>query len=107
MKQPMIVKQGLLQSCGNTRLNIPKINFGPPNTVIVTGPTVIVNVTRNHLVALTGVTDVVNIFGGAEGDLLILTGDDVRLNTGGNIAKRQRLRPTEVVWLLFTGGLWI
>jgi hypothetical protein len=52
-------------------------------------------------------TDVEFIYGGAEGDLIVLKGSNVKLKTGGNIKLTTKLNMLKAVMLLYTDGVWI
>lgn len=84
MKDPLIVRNGLMQSAGRTRLRLPRVNVGQSERINVTGPAVTIYRTLHHLASVNR-QDVYFIDGGQDGDILLLTGENVRLVPGGNI----------------------
>ena len=106
MKQPLIIINGLIQSAENEKVQILRLNIGPSEPVLVTSTTVNINRSLSHLIP-SGSNKVKTILGGEEGDVLVLTGDNVRLRKGGNIAQRNLLVANKALVLIFVAGVWI
>jgi hypothetical protein len=47
------------------------------------------------------------ILGGEEGDVLFLSGENIELNTSGNIAKKIILKDNKLTILVYADMLWI
>jgi hypothetical protein len=107
MRQPLIIRDGLVQACGEQRLNIPKLNLGPSVKTFCSADSIYLEATIHHLYAGV-VRHVENIWGGKDGDLLILTGEKVRLRPGGNIAieKILKLSRNQASMFLFINDMW-
>jgi hypothetical protein len=97
----------MVQACGPLRLNIPKLNLGPSIKTFCPGDSIHLEATMHHLYAGV-VRHVENIWGGVDGDLLILTGEKVRLRPGGNIgvSKILKLSRTKASMFLFINDMW-
>jgi hypothetical protein len=101
------MKQGLMQSSDVERVNIPRLNLGPIQTIVVESQTITVTSTIVNLIPTGLFTTVRTILGGEEGDVLVLTGDRIRLRRGGNIASTVNLSDDEVTLLVLINGLWL
>jgi hypothetical protein len=107
VKQPLIMRNGLFQSAEDEKVQIKRLNLGPSEPLLVTGSTINVNSTLHHLISSSGFSFVDTINGGEEGDLLILTGERVRLRRGGNIASPVRLIDDKAKSLIFINSEWV
>ena len=97
---------GQIEDIGNRRNEILRLNFGPPEVLNVAGN---FSVTRTVVVANGNNVNTDSIFGGQEGDLLILRGDGVELqDTGGNLIleSKYKLKPFKTIILYFENGNW-
>jgi hypothetical protein len=108
MKQPLIMKEGLLQSAGEDRIGIPKLNLGDISIIVVAGNTIQISVVLHRLESNNHQLKTVRyINGGASGDLLLLTGRRVQLGTGGNILQGVSLNETTLKALVNINGEWL
>lgn len=108
--QPLIMLAGLLQTVGDRRTEILKLNIGPPDNIVVTGPTFPFNRSVTFARSTTGIQNVTTIPGGEVGDVLFLGGRDVRLIDGvGNLelAANYILQPGRSMILYFAGTRWV
>jgi hypothetical protein len=107
MRQPLIIRGGLVQACGPLRLNIPKLNLGPAIQTFCVSNSIHLEATIHHLYAGV-VRHLDNIWGGEDGDVLILTGEKVRLRPGGNIGVKKilKLSRNEASMFLFINDMW-
>jgi len=108
MKDPLIIRDGLMQGAGQTRLRLPRVNVGNIETINVAGSTVTIYQTLHHLKSVNN-QDVYFLNGGMDGDILILTGQNVRLTGGGNINISGKLRLTSdsAVLLILIESMWV
>jgi len=106
VKQPLIIKNGLIQSAEDEKVQILRLNIGLSEPVHVTSTTVNINRTLSHLIP-SGSNKVKTILGGEEGDVLVFTGDNVRLRKGGSIAQRNLLVSNKAIELIFVTEIWI
>lgn len=88
------------------KCQIHRLNLGPSDPLIA-ADTIDIVANIHHLISPSGVTFVRNLLGGEEGDILILTGDNVWLRRGGNIAQPARLQEDEALTLYYINGQWI
>jgi hypothetical protein len=106
MKQPLIMRAGLLQSSGDEKLSLPRVNFGPSVPIYVTDNSIDVFATMHHLIP-DGENQVDTINGGEEGDVLILTGEGVIVRQmDGPHRWVFRLDDSNVLTLIFIHGSW-
>lgn len=107
--QPLTIDQGLIQAAGNRRVQIQKLNFGPLITTTVSGGSITAT-SSFHFLTNPGffTANVYNIYGGAEGDILILGGDRVRLRAGGNLQIQSNFYMTTgaTIMLIYAGSAW-
>jgi hypothetical protein len=106
VKQPLVVRSGQLEAAEDEKVQILRLNIGPSEPVIVTSDTVTLTRTLSHFID-GGSKKVKNILGGDEGDVIILTGDNIDLEDKGNIAKKLKLKADEAVTLVYIAAEWI
>ena len=107
MRSPLIVKRGQMEILTDAdKLRVPRLNLGPSEPLIA-GDTITVFANIHHLISVSGITQVRTILGGDEGDILVLTGERVRLRRGGNIAETQLLQEDRAVTLYFIDSQWV
>lgn len=97
---------GQIEDIGDRRNEILRINFGPPETLNVAGNFA---VSRTMVVANGVDVKTYSIFGGQEGDLLVLRGDGVELqDSGGNLIleSKYKLKPFKLIILYFENNNW-
>lgn len=113
---PLIVLSGLLQksklASSSERVEIERFNVGDMNTIGVSTTTITVDRVFNFLDKTSGGggnqnLDTIN--GGSEGDIIILTGDSVRLRNNDNIAISGNilLNNNNTVMLIYDGLQWL
>lgn len=97
-----------MQSSAGTKVTIPIFNLGASTTINVTSTTITINSTVNHLVQA-GSNQIYTILGGEEGDLLLLTGNNIWLRPGGNIniTTARRVVTNSITSFLLINGLWV
>ncbi len=98
---------GQIEDIGERRNEVLRLNFGSPEILNVAGNFA---VTRT-MVIVNGVNWVKTffIYGGQEGDILILRGSGVELqDTGGNLLldSKYKLKPNKLIVLFFENGNW-
>jgi hypothetical protein len=96
------MRQGMTQTSGDEKLRI-RLNVGPSTPLHVTSNAITVTATLHHLIP-DGWSFVDTIFGGEDGDILMLTGEDVYLYSPGRWYFR--LGTDRVRSFLFTNGIW-
>lgn len=107
MRSPLIVKYGQMEILtDDDKLLVPRLNLGPTEPLIAS-ETININANIHHLLSYGSKRKVSWIFGGEEGDILILTGENVQLKSDGNIAKATNLREDEAVTLYFINNVWV
>lgn len=107
MRRPLLVKFGQMELLTDSdKLQVPRLNLGPSEPLIA-NDTVTVFANIHHLISVSGITRVRNILGGDEGDFLALTGENVWLRRGGNIARPARLQEDSAVTLYFINNQWV
>lgn len=107
MRSPLIVKFGQMEILTDAdKCQIHRLNLGASEPLIASD-TITALANMHHLVSPGGVTFVSTILGGEEGDILILTGEQVWLRRGGNIAQAARLQEDKALTLYFINGQWV
>lgn len=82
---PLAVFNGQIEAIGDRKTSVKWLNFGPA-AVIPASETITATQTLLFISAPPGQrVDVVNILGGEQGDLLIVFGNNIRLQSSGNI----------------------
>jgi hypothetical protein len=97
---------GQIEDIGERRNEILHLNLGPPEILNVAGNFA---VTRTIVVVNGNDAKTYNIFGGQEGDLLLLRGDGVELqDSGGNLIleSKFKLKPFKLIILYFENNNW-
>ena len=98
---------GQIEDIGDRRNEILRINFGAPEALNVAGDFVVSRTVVK--VTATPWTKVFNIYGGQEGDLMILRGNGVELqDSSGNLIleSKYKLKPFKLIVLYFENNNW-
>ena len=98
---------GQIEDIGERRNEVLKLNFGPPEVLNVAGNFA---VSRTVVIANSAYwIKTFSIYGGQEGDLLILRGKGIELqNSGGNLILESKyvLKPFKLIVLYFENNNW-
>jgi hypothetical protein len=106
--QPLAVIAGQIENVGDRRTEILKLNLGSPDIQNITGDFDFQR-TMTFVRGIGGIVNVLNITGGADGDLLIIGGRDVRLvDALGNLnlLANYLLQPGKTMMLYYFNGAW-